>query len=480
MARLTLACMLLLGGLAISMLPQSSLAQNINAEMAVTKTEEAASTATNTPDDGKTEAAPESVLPAELTDPSIDLDELELLTVPLTVSQLKELAGKWLKIVQAKTQQVVNTQIAVSVSNGDAEEAQRRRLTSLNSERNDLFDRYSAVINAWERKGGDVKEITVYRDYRDAIFIEETRKADFKTLIAWLANWAIDEDGGIAVGKNIAIVVLSFLALLVVARVVRGFVRQWIDHVPNISDLLQAFVVTIVYWLVLAVGLMVVLSALGVDITPLFALFGGASLIAAFAMQDTLSNFASGLMIMIYRPFDVGDYVDVGGVGGTVKSTTIVSTTVATPDNKIIVIPNKNVWGNIITNVTASDTRRVDLVFGISYDDSIADAFRVMEDAIEAQPLVLKDPKPTVEVNELGDSSVNLICRPWVKTSDYWKVYWDLMRGIKERFDAAGISMPYPQRDVHVIGAPTLEAPAQSQETRPASKASISEGDESN
>ncbi|NIQ95011.1 MAG: mechanosensitive ion channel family protein, partial [Desulfuromonadales bacterium] len=167
---------------------------------------------------------------------------------------------------------------------------------------------------------------------------------------------------------------------------------------PNLSSLLQAFIVGIIYWIVLAVGLMIVLSALGVDITPLFALIGGASIIAAFAMQDTLSNLASGLLIMIYRPFDEGDYVDTGGVNGTVKSVNIVATTVVTPDNKVIVIPNKNVWGNIITNVTASDTRRVDLVFGISYDDSIPQAVKILEEAVQAHPLVLKEPEPTIRV----------------------------------------------------------------------------------
>lgn len=455
MTRLKLLCALLFGVLAIALLPYDLHAQDAGggASKAATQAAPESKAAASEP-----EAKAESTLAGKLTNPTTDLYEFELLTVPLTAAELKELAAKWLAIVQTKTQEVVNTQIALATTEGEAETARRERLTLLNTERNDLFDRYGAVINAWERKGGDVKEIAVYRDYQNAIFVEETRKADFKTLMAWMVSWMSDEDGGIALAKNVSIVLLSFLALLIVARIIRGFVRQWIDHVPNISDLLQAFVVTIIYWLVLAVGLMVVLSALGVDITPLFALFGGASIIAAFAMQDSLSNFASGLMIMIYRPFDVGDYVDVGGVGGTVKSTTIVSTTVATPDNKIIVIPNKNVWGNIITNVTASDTRRVDLVFGISYDDSIAEAFKVIEDALDAQPLILKEPAPKIEVNDLGDSSVNLICRPWVKTSDYWAVYWDLMRGVKERFDAAGISMPYPQRDVHVIGS---AAPAQ-------------------
>jgi small conductance mechanosensitive channel len=155
-------------------------------------------------------------------------------------------------------------------------------------------------------------------------------------------------------------------------------------------------------------------------------------------------------MIMINRPFDEGDYVLVGGVGGTVKSVNIVATTVTTPDNQVIVIPNKNVWGNVITNVTASDTRRVDLVFGISYEDSIPDALRVMEDTVKAHALVLSDPEPTIRVHELAASSVNFVCRPWVKTDDYWTVYWDLTHRMKDAFGEASISIPYPQRDVHI------------------------------
>lgn len=455
MSRLVLLCLLLLCSLTILALPQTSYAQD-----AATKTDVPFSSA--------------------LTDPQVKLEDIELRMVPLTMDQLKALAAKWLEIVKSKTEQVVDTQIAVSKSNGTVEDAQREKLTKLYSERKQLFDRYGAVLNSWEKKGGDAAEIKIYRDYQNAIFREETRKADTKTLMAWALDWTTSEDGGIALAKNVGIVLISFLALLFVARMVRKLVRRWIGHVPNISDLLQAFVVGIVYWIVLAIGLMLVLSGLGVDVTPLFALFGGASIIAALAMQDSLSNLAAGLMIMIYRPFDEGHYVDIGGVAGTVKSTNIVATTVMTPDNQVIIIPNKNVWGNVITNVTASDTRRVDLVFGISYDDSIPEAIKILEQAVEAHPLVLKDPAPTIRVNELADSSVNLICRPWVNTADYWTVYWDLMRYVKELFDSVGISIPYPQQDVHFIPTdPAKATPAPAiKKTRSSDRASISEGDE--
>jgi small conductance mechanosensitive channel len=142
--------------------------------------------------------------------------------------------------------------------------------------------------------------------------------------------------------------------------------------------------------------------------------------------------------------------VQVAGLGGTIKHVSIMSTTVTTPDNQVITIPNSKVWGDVITNVTASDTRRVDLVFGISYGDSIEQAQRVLEDVVDNHPLVLKDPAPNIRVSELADSSVNFIVRPWTKTSDYWTVYWDLQRAVKEAFDANGISIPFPQTDMHL------------------------------
>ena len=155
-------------------------------------------------------------------------------------------------------------------------------------------------------------------------------------------------------------------------------------------------------------------------------------------------------MILIYRPFDVGDVVDVAGVSGTVAALNIVSTTIKTFDNKIMIVPNNSVWQNVITNATGSTTRRVDLVFGIGYGDDIDKTIQVLEEVVRAHPMTLDDPAPVIRVHELADSSVNFICRPWVNTADYWTVYWDLMRAVKMRFDEEGISIPFPQRDVHL------------------------------
>jgi small conductance mechanosensitive channel len=177
---------------------------------------------------------------------------------------------------------------------------------------------------------------------------------------------------------------------------------------------------------------------------------GGGALVVGLALQGTLGNFAAGVMILMYRPYDIGDVVSVSGVTGKVDAMSLVATTLTTPDNQMVVVPNGSIWGGIITNITGTARRRVDLVFGIGYEDDMAKAEAILAEIVEAHEKVLKDPAPVIKVAELADSSVNFICRPWCKTADYWDVYWDLTRQVKEKFDEASISIPYPQTDVHV------------------------------
>lgn len=404
---------------------------------------------------GAVDESAQSELPAEVLNADIGGEELELRIIPLTKPELEILAAAWLKIVSHKTQEVSLAEIAVLHADSATLDAARGTLATVSLERKDLFGKYNTVISGFAKKGGAADLIADYRAYETAVMIEEAQSTDYETLAVEALNWAVDREGGVSLASKIAIVIATLIGLIILAKIARRMAQKWFGHIPNLSRLLQVFLATVVYWLVLTVGLLVVLSALGFDISPVFALIGGASFIMAFAFQDTLGNLASGLMIMINRPFDEGDYVDVGGVAGTVKSVSIVATTVTTPDNQIIVIPNKNVWGNVITNVTASATRRVDLVFGISYEDSIPDSLKVIEETVRAHPLVLGDPETVIRVHELADSSVNFICRPWTKTSDYWTVYWDLMQQMKENFDKAGISIPYPQQDLHIKNSPS-------------------------
>jgi small conductance mechanosensitive channel len=178
---------------------------------------------------------------------------------------------------------------------------------------------------------------------------------------------------------------------------------------------------------------------------------GIAGFIVGFALQDTLGNFASGLLILFYRPFDVGDFVNAGGVEGMVNHMNLVNTTFMTLDNQRLVVPNNQIWGSVIRNVTAQTTRRIDLVFGISYDDDIEKAERIFAEIFDSQPQILDDPEPMIRLHELGDSSVNFVVRPWVATEDYWETYWEITKQVKLRFDQEGVSIPYPQHDIHMI-----------------------------
>lgn len=182
----------------------------------------------------------------------------------------------------------------------------------------------------------------------------------------------------------------------------------------------------------------------------LMAGLGVAGFIVGFALQDTLGNFASGMMILLYRPYDLGDLVDVAGVFGEVDKMSLVSTTILTIDNQTVVVPNSKIWGDVIKNVTAQDLRRVDMVFGISYSDDIPKAESLLNDILKSHDRILDEPEPIVRVHRLGESSVDFVVRPWVKVDDYWEVYWDVTRTVKLRFDEEGVSIPFPQRDVHV------------------------------
>lgn len=218
----------------------------------------------------------------------------------------------------------------------------------------------------------------------------------------------------------------------------------------NLSQLMQDFFITMSGNVVWVIGILVGLSQIGLNLTPVLTGFGIAGVIIGFALQDTLSNFAAGMMLLIYRPFDVGDFVFAGGVDGKVSHMSLVNTTIKTFDNQIIIVPNSKIWGDVIKNVTHERVRRVDMVFGIGYGDDLLHAEQVLTEIITSHPAVLKTPEPMIKVHTLNTSSVDFIVRPWVKTDDYWDVYWDVTKEVKLRFDREGISIPFPQQDVHL------------------------------
>ena len=250
---------------------------------------------------------------------------------------------------------------------------------------------------------------------------------------------------------NILVFVLVILAFRALSRMVKRLIKSALDKPSaNLSILLKDILVSASGALVMFVGILVALSQIGISLGPALAGLGVAGFIVGFALQDTLGNFAAGGMILFYRPYDVNDFVEVSGASGLVKKMNLVSTTITTFDNQTLVIPNSKIWGDVIKNVTAQATRRVDLEFGISYTDDIEKTERILRDIVESHEKVLAEPEANIRLHTLGDSSVNFVVRPWTATADYWEVYWDITREVKMRFDREGISIPFPQRDVHV------------------------------
>jgi len=250
---------------------------------------------------------------------------------------------------------------------------------------------------------------------------------------------------------NLLIFILIMLIFSKLANLSKRLVIKSIDASNlNISHLLRDITIATVKNVVLLIGLLIALAQMGISIGPLLAGLGVAGFVIGFALQDTLGNFASGMMILLYRPFDVDDIVEIGGVFGTVKSMNMVNTTLLTLDNQTLILPNSKIWQEVIKNVTAQRRRRVDLMFGISYSDDIPKAEKILSGILAEHDLILEDPEPIVRLHELADSSVNFVVRPWVKTDDYWDVYWDVTREVKLRFDREGISIPFPQQDVHI------------------------------
>ena len=257
--------------------------------------------------------------------------------------------------------------------------------------------------------------------------------------------------------KLIVLLVILYVARAL-SRVTRRITEQATKNV-NLSKLLRRMIVATAANGVFIIGVLIALSQLGVSIGPLLAGLGIAGIVIGFALQDTLSNFASGMMILLYRPYDVGDLVDAGGEFGTVTDMSLVFTVILTIDNQRLVVPNNLIWRGVIRNITAEKTRRVDMTFGISYNDDIPKAERVLKEILTSHEKVLEDPAPDVRLHTLGESSVDFVVRPWVRTDDYWNVYWDVTREVKLRFDAEGISIPFPQRDVHVYDTGTGVTP---------------------
>ncbi|WP_245220586.1 MULTISPECIES: mechanosensitive ion channel domain-containing protein [unclassified Ruegeria] len=240
--------------------------------------------------------------------------------------------------------------------------------------------------------------------------------------------------------KALIVLVLGWIA----ARTIAGVVRRRINKTPQIDPTLGNFAASVIKWAILAIVLVAVLGIFGIEATSIVAILGAASLAVGLALQGTLSDLAAGVMLVVFRPYKLGQYVDIGGTAGTVMDLSLFTTELVTPDNVQIIVPNGQAWGSIITNFSAHDTRRVDLVFGIDYADSADTAMQIILDVAKADQRIHSDPEPWVRVTNLGDSSVDLTARLWCAVADYWDVKFELTKAVKEAFDAKGVSIPYP------------------------------------
>ncbi len=328
------------------------------------------------------------------------------------------------------------------------------RLTSLAADLDDVvdvLDRQDIDVSAYR---GQIVIAThqISDQLLDARLLGELTSKAMAAVRAWLGSTA----PGLLV-KLLTVVLILFLTAALARLLGRLAERATTSPRFRGSQLLRDLISRSARRVVWIMGFLVALSQVGVSVGPLLAGLGVAGFVIGFALQDTLSNFASGALILFYRPFDVGDTIEAGDVFGVVRDMSLVNTTVLTFDNQTLVVPNSKIWGGVIRNVTAQINRRVDLVFGISYEDDIAKAERILAEVVDAHDKVLREPAPMVRLHELGDSSVNFVVRPWVRRDDYWDVYWDLTRAVKVRFDAEGISIPFPHREV-ILKQPAEQA----------------------
>lgn len=280
----------------------------------------------------------------------------------------------------------------------------------------------------------------------ESIGVEAPIVESFNQVNTWLTN---NSDLLIQYGVNIISAILILFVGNLIVKAVAGSVANVLKK-KEMDKAVVEFIHGLVRYTLFIIVLIAALSRIGVQTASVVAVIGAAGLAVGLALQGSLSNFAAGVLIVAFRPFKSGDYVEIGGVAGSVDAIQIFQTVLKSPDNKMVVVPNSAVIGSAITNYSRHETRRVDMVIGVSYKSDLQKTKRVLRETLEKDPRILKDPDMTIGVLTLADSSINFVVRPWCKTSDYWAVYFDSMQAIKEALDANGIEIPFPQMDVHL------------------------------
>jgi small conductance mechanosensitive channel len=389
-------------------------------------------------------------------EPALELTALSLLLMPLTHSQLENEIVAWQKLLQKVVADLADAQLKLhkiaeiekakeageelppaAALGPEVEVSQKEAIAKeagkLLAARSALLERFEVVLDEYEKKGGVP---TIYRTFAKAVSGVKVDWTDPHSAWETIATWLFSEEGGLAWVKRIA----HFLAVIVGAYLVGGLASLLFGLLFRISrvgsELLRRFIVKWSRRLVFLIGVLMGLSALGLNITPLIAAIGATGFIVGFALQNTMSNVASGILIMSQRPFDVGDAIDAEGVSGKVDKVGLFSTHITTFDNSKLIVPNDTIWSSVITNTTAADIKRLDLTFDLKVNITAEAAEMALLKAVVEHPKVLEEPAPTVRLDDIIDEGFRLICWPWVKTSDAREVRWDIVRHVKDTLHA--------------------------------------------
>jgi len=386
-------------------------------------------------------------LDQRLVEAEVEPHNLTMLVRPLNGDELELVLQKRLAHLRSLLNDIARHEVDFDQAGEAHRQELRVLLADLYQKRGKASGQLTVVLDSLEAKGGEVEK---HRKYLVATSENALSVNDPHAISRMLNSWLRSSKGGVRWGFNL----LKFLGVLLITALVSRLVVKATGKAllieQRMSQLLEKFVLRIVRWLILFGGLLIALTMLEIDIGPILAFIGAGGFIIGFALKDALGNFASGILILFYRPFDEGDTIEVAGIMGKVSDMNLVSTIVHTSDNKEIIIPNNTVWKDVITNANAKELRRVDLVFNIAYNTDIEQAKTILEGLCLEHPKILAEPATTIQMNAVGPSSVEFICRPWVATGDYGGVKWDLIRSVKAAFDEAGIRIPFPQQAVWV------------------------------
>jgi small conductance mechanosensitive channel len=398
---------------------------------------------------------PDPTQATTVSDPNVDLRVLELQLRPLALESLEHELEAWRLLLEEQSRAHSKARIALIDSNrvedakgshevdresGDSGVAPERgalieTADELREARIEISDRLRVVLEAYRAKGGDEDVIDEYTKYDGALDDMDVDMSDRQTAMETIRTWAVSDHGGKRLAKKAGIFTLALLFALLVGRLIGAGVYAALKGTGASSELVRRFLRTWIRRVALLIGALWGLSLIDVSVTPLLAALGAAGFILAFALQNSLSNLASGLMIVFQRPFDVGDSIDAAGISGTVKKVSLFTTYLSTDENKQVIVPNNMIWDDVVVNATGADTRRLSIEFELDPEYSLSEVREILLEEMEAHPDVLKNPPPEVKLAHIGSDGMTFVCWPWVQTEHRDHVRWELVARVGEKLN---------------------------------------------